>query len=183
MTLSCEARPGAIQLRPAGSGDEELLYTVYASTREEELAQVDWNDAQRESFLRMQFQAQSQHYASQYPGAEFQIILVEDQPAGRLYVHRRPKEIRVMDIALLPQFRRRGVGTTLMRQLLEDGERTFRPVSIHVEVFNPARHWYERLGFRPVADNGVYRLMEWRPGQGSDTESQTQTGSTTSQTS
>jgi ribosomal protein S18 acetylase RimI-like enzyme len=164
MTLSCEARPGSIQLRPAGSGDEELLYTVYASTREEELAQVNWDATQRESFLRMQFQAQSQHYSSQYPGAEFQIILVEDQPAGRLYVHRRNDEIRVMDIALLPQFRRRGVGTTLMRQLLEEGERTSRTVSIHVEVFNPARHWYERLRFQSVADNGVYRLMEWQPG-------------------
>jgi GNAT superfamily N-acetyltransferase len=164
MKLSCEARPGAIQLRPAGSGDEGLLYTIYASTREAELAQVDWTDAQREGFLRMQFQAQARHYTAEYPGAEFQIILAEDQPAGRLYVHRRNDEIRVMDIALLPQFRRRGVGTVLMRQLLEEGERTSRTVSIHVEVFNPARHWYERLGFQPVADNGVYRLMEWRPG-------------------
>ncbi len=172
MTTSCEVRPGSIQLRPAGSGDEELLYTIYASTREEELAQVAWDDAQRECFLRMQFKAQSQHYLSQYPGAQFQIILVGEGAAGRLYVHRRPEEIRVMDIALLPVFRGRGVGTALMRQLLEEGKRTSRAVSIHVEVYNPARHWYERLGFQPVASNGIYQLMEWRPNSGSNPEPQ-----------
>jgi ribosomal protein S18 acetylase RimI-like enzyme len=172
MTLSCEARSGAIHLRPAGSGDAELLYAVYASTRTEELAQVDWDEAQKEGFLRMQFQAQSQHYSSQYAGAEFQIILLDEEPAGRLYVHRRPDEIRVMDIALLPAFRGRGVGTTLMKQLLEEGERTSRTVSIHVELFNPARHWYERLGFLPMASNGVYQLMEWRPGRSCRPEGQ-----------
>jgi ribosomal protein S18 acetylase RimI-like enzyme len=177
MTLSCEARSDSIQLRTAGSADEELLYAVYASTRTEELAQVDWDEAQKEGFLRMQFKAQSHHYSSHYPGAEFQIILLGEEPAGRLYVHRRPDEIRVMDIALLPAFRGRGAGTALMRQLLEEGRRTSRTVSIHVELFNPARHWYERLGFKAVASNGVYQLMEWRPRKGHDLESQTESAS------
>jgi ribosomal protein S18 acetylase RimI-like enzyme len=154
-----------ISLRPIGPNDAEFLFRVYASTRETELAQVDWDDAKRESFLRMQSAAQSRHYAGEYPGAEFQVILADDQPAGRLYVHQRPDDIRVMDIALLPQFRGRGIGTVLMNQLLEEGARTSRTVSIHVEVFNPARHWYERLGFRAVASNGVYLLME-RPPRG-----------------
>jgi GNAT superfamily N-acetyltransferase len=181
MTASAD-RTAALRLRPTDPADAGFLFDLYASTREAELAQVDWDEAQKDGFLRMQFAAQSRHYAGEYPGAEFHIILADDQPAGRLYVHRRPEEIRVMDIALLPPFRGRGIGTTLMEQLLEEGKRTGRNVSIHVEVFNPARHWYERLGFQPVADNGVYRLMEWRPRKGDDTEPQTQTESTTSQT-
>lgn len=164
MTITRPAKLETLELRPVSATDEEFLFRVYASTRVEELAQVNWNDAQREHFLRMQFVAQTQHYTTQYPGAVFQVVLAAGQPAGRLYVHRRPEEIRIMDIALLPEFRQRGLGTVLLKELLEEGARTNRCVSIHVEIFNPARHWYERLGFRPVAENGVYLLMEWRSG-------------------
>jgi ribosomal protein S18 acetylase RimI-like enzyme len=163
MTTLRPAKPESLQLRPVRATDEEFLFRVYASTREEELAQVNWDVAQREHFLRSQFAAQTQHYTTQYPGAEFLVVLADDQPAGRLYVHRRPAEIRVMDIALLPAFRQRGLGTALLKELLGEGARTHRCVSIHVEIFNPARHWYERLGFHSVAENGVYLLMEWRP--------------------
>jgi ribosomal protein S18 acetylase RimI-like enzyme len=164
MTILRPAKSETLQLRPVSVTDEEFLFRVYASTREEELAQVNWDAAQREDFLRRQFAAQTQHYSTHYPGAEFRVVLAEGEPAGRLYVHRRAEEIRVMDIALLPGFRHRGLGTALLKELLEEGARTNRPVTIHVEIFNPARHWYERLGFQSVAESGVYLLMEWRPG-------------------
>jgi ribosomal protein S18 acetylase RimI-like enzyme len=172
MTTTRPAKPETLQLRPVSATDEEFLFRVYASTRADELAQVNWDAAQREQFLRKQFAAQTQHYTTQYPGAEFRVVLADGQPAGRLYVHRRREEIRVMDIALLPGFRRRGLGTALLKKLLAEGARTNRSVTIHVEIFNPARHWYERLGFQPVADSGVYLLMEWRPGNHADAESQ-----------
>ena len=145
---------------------ENLVSWMRKALSLEELSQVEWNDEQRDSFLRMQFQAQSRHYTSEYPDAEFQVILVDGQPAGRLYVHRRSNEIRVMDIAMLPSFRQRGTGTTLMRKLLAEGDESNRPVTIHVETFNPARHWYERLGFKPVGSNSVYQLMERLPQTG-----------------
>lgn len=154
---------GTVALRPIQDGDAELLFAIYASTRAEELAQVAWDDAQKEGFLRMQFDAQRKFYESEYPGAEFQIILVAGERAGRLYVHRRKQEIRIMDIALLPEFRGRGIGTMLLNDILAEGHRTSRPVTIHVESFNPARRLYARLGFRKVASNGVYHLLEWKP--------------------
>ena len=129
----------SVALRPVDEGDEQFLFQVYASTRAEELAQVGWSDSQKESFLEMQFRAQSRYYESEYPGAEFRIILVGGQPAGRLYVHRRENEI------------------------LGEGARTSRRVTIHVEIFNPALRLYERLGFRQVGSNGVYHLLEWTP--------------------
>ena len=155
----------AVALRQKSEQDTEFLFSVYASTRTEELAQVGWDDRQKERFLRMQFEAQRQCYESNYPGAEFQIILVAGRAAGRLYVHRRPKEIRIMDIAVLPEFRGGGVGSGLLKDILAEGQRTGRSVSIHVEVFNPALRLYERLGFRRTALNGVYHLLEWTPGQ------------------
>ena len=159
---SASATPSAtVGLRPVGADDTEFLFTLFASTRAEELATTGWNAAQQERFLRQQFAAQRQAYEGNYPGAEFHVIVVAGRPAGRLYLHRRAQEIRVMDLALLPEFRRRGIGTALLTDVLAEGERTGRPVTIHVEVFNPAQRLYHRLGFRPVASNGVYQLMEW----------------------
>ncbi len=74
-----------VALRPVEPGDEELLHRVYASTRQEELAQTGWSEEQKASFLRMQFDAQSRHYREHYAGAEFSVILADDRPVGRLY--------------------------------------------------------------------------------------------------
>lgn len=142
----------------------EFLLRVYRSTREEELAMiVDWTAEMKDAFILQQFTAQHAWYQEHYVGAEFQVILVDGAPAGRLYVHRRPAEIRLVDIALLPEFRQGGVGRSILRDLLAEGEAAGKPVTIHVEVYNPAMRLYERLGFRPVEERGPYRLMEWRP--------------------
>ena len=153
----------AITLRPIEPDDEEFLYRVYAGTREVELAQVDWDAAQKEAFLHMQFTAQHQYYQEHYAGAAFQVILADGRPAGRLYVARWLDEIRIVDIALLPEYRNAGIGTALLRDLLAEGARAGKPVSIHVERFNPALRLYERLGFTSIADKGVYLLLEWAP--------------------
>jgi ribosomal protein S18 acetylase RimI-like enzyme len=163
MNLVLETMQEAVTLRTVRAGDEEFLFQVYASTRLEELAQVGWNEEQLQGFLRMQFLAQARCYESDYPGAEFQIILFAGEPAGRLYVHRRENEIRIMDIALQPQYRRRGIGTFLLNEILTDGARSGRRVTIHAEVFNPALRLYKRLGFKQIDTHGVYHLLEWTP--------------------
>jgi ribosomal protein S18 acetylase RimI-like enzyme len=152
-----------IRLRSVLSDDGEFLFSVYASTRIEEMDLVDWTPAQKEAFLRMQFFAQDRYYREVYPMAEYQVILQEDQRVGRLYIHRRSDEIRVIDIALLPECRGRGIGSSLMAQILEGATRNNLPVTIHVERFNPALRLYERLGFRLAEDKGVYYFMKWLP--------------------
>ena len=152
-----------VTLRPSRTADLDVLFQVYASTRADEMNLVDWAEEQKLAFLRMQFQAQSRYYAENYPGAEFNIILLGGKPVGRLYIHRRPNEVRVMDIALLPEFRQRGIGTFLMNQILEEAKSSAMPVTIHVERFNPAMQLYERLGFHFKEERGVYHLLEWTP--------------------
>lgn len=152
----------SITFRPICAEDEGFLYRVYASTREDELKQVDWENAQKEAFLKMQFNAQHSYYMEHYRLATFDIVLVDGEPVGRLYVDRRKAEIRIIDIALLPLFRNRGIGSTLLKELLAEGEQSGRAVTIHVERYNPALNLYTRLGFRHIADNGVYYLMEWK---------------------
>src|SRR5918992_147083 len=145
-----QERSSAVSLRPAEEGDEPFLYRVYASTRAAELALTGWDQEQQEAFLRQQFGAQQVHYRQRFQGAAFQVVLCEGVPAGRLYVARGADEIRIVDIALLPQWRNAGIGTALLRDLLAEGEGAGKRVSIHVERFNPALRLYARLGFRLV---------------------------------
>ncbi len=164
-----DQRTAGISLRPAGDADRAFLRAVYASTREDELARTDWPDAQKEAFVTQQFEAQDHHYRTHYTGASYHVILMGNAPAGRLYVARWSEEIRIMDIALLPDFRSRGIGTALIGDLIAEGRRCAKRVSIHVEMFNPAQTLYLRLGFKPVQETGVYRLMEWSPSDRSKT--------------
>jgi ribosomal protein S18 acetylase RimI-like enzyme len=154
-----EAIPG-VSLRPITPEDQEFLAGVYASTRSEELAPVPWPEEQKLAFLRSQFDAQHAFYQANYPGADWLVIERAGVPAGRLYLHRRPDEFRLVDITLLPEHRGCGVGTALVLSVIAEATAAGKPVRIHVEKNNPALRLYERLGFAPIADRGVYHLME-----------------------
>ena len=149
----------ASTLRRVTADDESFLRELYASTRERELSIVPWSEEQKASFLTMQFDAQDSHYRTHYPDAQFDIIEIDGVPAGRLYVFATDSELRVIDIALMPQYRSKGIGGNLMRTILRTASDSGRVVTIHVEVDNPARHLYERLEFTPVEQRGPYLLM------------------------
>lgn len=155
---------GQRALRPAGPGDAELLYRIYASTREDELAVVPWDAAQKEAFLRMQFAAQDRYYHATFPDASYDLIVSGERVLGRLYVDRGETAWNVIDLALLPEHRRKGIGTHLLKHVLAEAETAAKPVRMHVERSNPARHLYDRLGFHQIADQGVYLLLEWKRG-------------------
>ena len=153
-----------ITFRPERPEDEPFLYRLYVSTREQEMGYVDWPDEQKTAFLRQQFSAQTHHYKQNYGNAEYSIILFDGAPAGRLYLNRRPADVRIMEILLAPEYRGSGIGTVLLHEILEKAAAAGQSVSIHVEQNNPALRLYERLGFRQIDTFGVYLLMEWKPG-------------------
>ncbi len=152
-----------ITLRPITTDDLPFLYRVYYSTREAELELVDWNRAQKDAFVQQQFAAQHHHYQQHYTGAAFQVILLDGQPAGRLYVARWPAEIRIVDITVLPEYRNAGIGTRLLTDLMAEAQAAQKPLSIHVEQFNPALNLYGRLGFVKTGEHGIYYRMDWTP--------------------
>lgn len=151
-----------VVLRPENADDIPRLRELYASTRTAELALVPWDDTTRHGFLRMQFEAQRRHYRSTYQDPAFQIVLADGHWAGRVYVHRAADEIHVIDISLLPEYRGRGIGSRLLDALLAEASELGCRVTLEVERRNPARRLYERLGFRALADDGLYVRMEWR---------------------
>ena len=161
--------PPGLSYRPIEERDLPFLAELYASTRREEVARTPWSEEERERFLAWQFEAKHTHYQEHYPDCEFLVIeersVGRNVPVGRLYLDRWEEEIRLVDIALLPEHRGRGHGSAILERILAEGEERGQAVSIHVESENPALRLYERLGFRRVDTNGVYHLMRWEPAE------------------
>jgi ribosomal protein S18 acetylase RimI-like enzyme len=151
----------AVTLRAALPEDEQFLYDVYASTRADELAQVLWDEAQLKMFLKMQLRARDQSYLMYYPSLDDRIILLDNKRAGRLIVSRTDDCIRLVDVALLPEYRGTGIGTALIKELFAEAGETNRVVRLQVEKTNPqACRLYERLGFSITSENQTHFQME-----------------------
>jgi GNAT superfamily N-acetyltransferase len=155
---------GELFLRTVTAEDDEFLLAVYASTRAQELDQVEWADGQRAAFLKWQFDMQRQQYEARFADTAYHVINFDTQPAGRIWIGENETEIRLLDIALLPEFQNRGAGTLLLKELIEHARRVNKPLRHMVFMLNSdADRFYERLGFVMIEDLGAYRHMEWKP--------------------
>lgn len=154
-----------LTLRPECDDDLEFLHRLYASTRADEMALVDWSPEEKKLFLQSQFETQHSYYLEHYRDSRFDVIEQAGVAVGRLYVARWPDDICVIDIALLPEHRGRGLGSRLLEAILREAATTGKSVFVHVELNKPAMRLYERLGFKPTGEgNGINREMVWRAG-------------------
>lgn len=159
--------PRDISLRPVTDEDREFLCAVYSATRTAELAQVPWPDELKSRFLWQQFEAQDHEYRHAYPDGEFAVIELSGNPVGRLYLRRGASDTRIIDLAILPEFRGWGVGSRLLGDLTREADAAGRSLSIHVEALNAgARRLYELFGFELAEDKGVYLLLIRAPSPG-----------------
>lgn len=161
--LNHQLFPDELNYKAISEKDMAFLSELYASTRWKELEQTPWNLEQKQNFLQMQFDAQHKHYQSHYPKSDYLLILYKTQEIGRIYLDRDETSICLIDIAFLPEFRNRGFGTQILKNLINEAQSTQKKITIHVENFNPAYNWYAKLGFQQVEDKGVYQYMEWYP--------------------
>lgn len=162
--MTPQAGAASLELRAATPADEPFLRRLYADARGAELARLPLDEPARETLLRIQFDAQSRSYAAAHPHASNDVVLVDAAPAGRLWVDRSGSEIWLIDIALVSEHRRRGLGGRLLTALIDEARERGCAVRLHVEAHNPARRLYERLGFRVVAEDQVYLAMACAPG-------------------
>ncbi|MFP3388513.1 GNAT family N-acetyltransferase [Brevibacillus sp. SIMBA_040] len=146
----------------ATTKEEDFRFRVYASTRQEEVAAWGWEVTQQEAFLRMQFEMQQKSYQLQYPDANYQIIIADEEPIGHMLVVHGDDKIILADLALLPSSRGRGIGSILIRQLQMQAEQLAKTIRLHVMITNEARYLYERLGFQAIGENALHIEMEWK---------------------
>ena len=151
-------------LRPIVKNDDSFIETVYRSTREDELKLTDWTEQQKKAFIMMQSMAQMSEYKTKFPGAAYQVIVFNKMDVGRFYTWESENEIRLIDITLLPRFRGKGLGTSLLRDLIKRSNKVQKKISLHVDPVNPALQLYQRLGFIYIKNNGRHYYMERNPG-------------------
>ena len=161
-----EMNDTSISLHLIQEEDLMVLSEIYGSTREKELQQVvGWNDEQKKAFVLQQFMAQHEYYQKNYTGAAFYVIQKNKIAIGRLYIHEnfQEKGVRIIDITILPNWQNKGVGSSILKDILAKASKLNRTVSIHVETFNPAMKLYKNLDFKKISEtNGVYHLLEWK---------------------
>ncbi len=155
----CLGLPKGLTLREERPEDVEFLAALYADARADEMRPVPWSGADKARFLRQQFELQRQHYHQHYPNAQWLVIEHQGGAVGRLYLSLGRDELRLMDIALIPEERGQGRGSALMHLVLAYAEKNRVPVGLHVESFNPALRLYQRLGFHLQETRGIYLFL------------------------
>lgn len=153
------ALPFAIVLRPVSEDDLPFLEALYASTRAEEVAATGWPVEMQRQFLHQQHAAQHAHYQAHFGHAAWRILEQAGQPIGRLYWDEKADDLHIIDIALVPSMRGTGLGGALLRDLASHAARSGKGLTVFVEQQNPARRLYQRLGFKPVENHGIYEFM------------------------
>jgi len=153
----------SLTLRPLTSEDSPFLARLYKSSRGDDLRELGWDESRIDDFLEMQYQAQRILDEQDYAKATDQLILWSGNRAGRLLVDSRENEIRCVDLALLPEFRNRGLGTILMRRLQLQAVTAHKPLRLQVIRYNRAINLFERLGFVRTSETGTHFQMEWKP--------------------
>ena len=146
-------------LRETTPEDEQFLFDVYASTRQEELEGLGWDDNQKRDFIKMQFLARERSY----PRVDDRIIVLNGRPIGRMLVDRNDAEILLRDIAFLTQYRNRGLGTILIYDLMKEASVSGKAIRLHVLATSAAVRLYDRLGFSKTGAEAAYLEMKWLP--------------------
>ncbi len=154
--------PQGVTLRAEEDRDRAFLEALFISIRWSEFDPAGWPDEVRNRFLAGQFALQFRHYHDCRPGADFAIMERDGAPIGRLYVFEDPGDVHLVDISLVAEARRSGIGTALLNSVMARAASAGKSVSLHVDRNNPARRLYQRLGFIDVSENDPYILMRWR---------------------
>ncbi|WGW02976.1 GNAT family N-acetyltransferase [Tropicibacter oceani] len=152
--------------RPIQDSDRDFLFGLFASTREWEFQLTTWTEADKHDFLKSQFKAQDMSYRMNFLGAAFRIIQMDGVDIGRLYVDRPDTHMHIIDLTLAPEWCGRGIGSDILKALLNEAHGGKVPVRLSVEKQNPALNLYLRLGFRALSETATHYALEWRPQTG-----------------
>lgn len=150
-----------VGFRSVTAKDREFLLNVYASGREIELSMAPWTDVQKKEFVKHQLNAQTAYYLEKFPGATHDLILFGGEPVGRVYVDRAENLISILDITVLPRWRKRGIGTCIILALQREAEESGRNLGVYVENFNPSQMLFRKLGFVMASEDEINLYFEW----------------------
>ena len=154
--------PVRFALRPEVEADAAFRLALFRASRG-----PGWNGtalpaALLDRIMEQQFHAQTQGYRMAYPGARLEIVTVEEIPVGRLATDRRPDALHLIDIALAPEHRGRGLGGAILRRLMDEAAVLAVPLTLQVAQDNlAAQRLYRRLGFVATTADETHLTLCW----------------------
>lgn len=153
-----------LTLRPATSDDDAFLRALFAAVRSSMFVGLPPDVVQ--PLLLQQFQAQRQGHRTAYPAAADVIVEVDGRPVGRWLVDRSAAALTLVDVAIHPDHQGRGIGSELLRRLVDEADRAHARVRLSVAADNPAQGLYERFGFLRITTERAYVCMLREPAAG-----------------
>lgn len=158
--------PVVLHIRPALPSDEAFFLALYRSTRYD-LQGLLADPRYIDGLIAMQQQMQVAGYRSSYPDAAYEVLELDGVPVGRLVTAAVPGAVRVVDIAVLPQARGRGVAGEALRRLQRQAALDGRALALAVRRDNAgARRLYAALGFTVDTEDAAVLQLRWRGGAG-----------------
>jgi RimJ/RimL family protein N-acetyltransferase len=162
-TIAIVSPVGVLHRRAEREEDGDFRFGLFCQSRPPELAALPLAPAAMEQLMRLQFVAQTRSYRGQFPAARFDIIELDARPIGRIIVDRSDGRLLIVDQAIVQEMRNRGIGTAIMRSVMDEARVAALPVRLHVASDNePSLRLYRHLGFVPVGSSiSVYVELEW----------------------
>ena len=138
-----------ISFRPATAEDSAFLYDLHRAAMKQYVVQTwGWDEAWQLNYFQKHFNLE-----------ECQIITFQGKDVGALSVSRRESEVFLKSIEVLPEYQNQGIGTAVIKSILEEAHHAGQPVGLQVLKVNPVRSLYERLGFLTTGETTTHYLM------------------------
>lgn len=139
----------AYTLRDAAVHDYEFLYNLHVATMKQYVEQTwGWDEARTANMFQERFHR-----------SDYQIVVVDGRDIGAINREKREDTIYISNIEIIPEYQGRGIGTAITNSILAEARRDGLSVTLRVLKVNPARHWYERLGFIVTKENETHYYM------------------------
>lgn len=152
-----------IAFRVIHDADRDFLFSLFAAAREWEFEHTAWKDDEKAAFLKRQFDIRTQAYQMNYLGASHRIITLDDTDIGQLILDRRDDYMLIVDFVITPDFQGKGIGSDILKSLINEAHGGKVPIRLHVEKNNPALHLYLRHGFKVEGEQGHHHKLTWSP--------------------
>lgn len=140
----------AIQLRPATENDSEFAFKVKKRALREYVEKTwGWDETFQRKF----------HQEHWHPQHE-KVIMLDGCDIGKIVTCDHGEHLLLESVYILPEYQNRGIGTHLIRQVIDNAHHEKKPVRLHVLRINPAVALYKRLGFTTVSETETHFVME-----------------------
>ena len=153
----------SITTRAATPDDDAFLFELFKAVRSPDFALAQLAPAQLEMLMSIQYAGQKATYGVEYPGGN-EIVLMDGAPIGRIWVHRGTAEHCLVDIALMPEFRNRGIGAGLVTEAIAAARSAGVPLRCSIALNNlGSLRFHQRLGFQIAGRDEVYYTLAVQP--------------------